>query len=280
MQIVVTGHAEVPEAPKAPEGPVRHPLDFFLARGFYDVLGVEPGAELKEIKKAFRSLSLIYHPDKGGDADTFKFILMVFGVLSDRKHRAKYDREGKASFMGSFANMGPKTDAQDGVRTVLEPINVMHPDIVDILSRRAAGLFTVKKEADWATGEVKVVGSLRQLWSNLKLRAGNSGNLLVIWRRDKVYQHTGLPGRFYSGVHQRDQVPEEFQARLLDELPMYTQTASPFDLFPRVIKELFRLGLNIQDLDQPKSFPTAMITRHPWSVHLRRWCEAWWGVGG
>ena len=70
-----------------------------------------------------------------------------------------------------------------------------------------------------------------------------------------------------------EEVPEDFRSRLVDG-DVYKQTASPFDLYPRAIKDLFRLGLNIQDVDQPKAFPAAMVARHPWSIHLRQWAEA------
>ena len=33
----------------------------------YQILGVEPGAELSAVKKAYRKLSLIKHPDKNPD---------------------------------------------------------------------------------------------------------------------------------------------------------------------------------------------------------------------
>lgn len=33
----------------------------------FQILGVEPGAEMKDIKKAYRRLSLIKHPDKNPD---------------------------------------------------------------------------------------------------------------------------------------------------------------------------------------------------------------------
>lgn len=32
--------------------------------GYYDLLGVRPGASLDEIKRAYRRLALRYHPDK------------------------------------------------------------------------------------------------------------------------------------------------------------------------------------------------------------------------
>ena len=39
---------------------------------YYKILGVSQNADVKEIKKAYKNLSVIYHPDKeGGDKDKF-----------------------------------------------------------------------------------------------------------------------------------------------------------------------------------------------------------------
>ena len=41
---------------------------------FYKVLGVSENSSQDEIKKKYRELSKIHHPDKGGDESTFKKI--------------------------------------------------------------------------------------------------------------------------------------------------------------------------------------------------------------
>ena len=48
----------------------------------YRILGVQPGASEKEIKKAYRRLVKKHHPDHGGDAERFKEIQAAWEYLS------------------------------------------------------------------------------------------------------------------------------------------------------------------------------------------------------
>ncbi|KAF2673721.1 DnaJ-domain-containing protein [Microthyrium microscopicum] len=67
---------------------------------FYDILGLESSRTTcseGEIKKAYRKLSLLTHPDKNGydGADeAFKMVSRAFQVLSDADKKAKFDRFG------------------------------------------------------------------------------------------------------------------------------------------------------------------------------------------
>ncbi|KAL4878532.1 hypothetical protein BJY04DRAFT_195575 [Aspergillus karnatakaensis] len=67
------------------------------ATAFYEILSVEKTATDNEIKKSYRKLSLLTHPDKNGceGADeAFKMVSRAFQVLSDSDKRAKYDKFG------------------------------------------------------------------------------------------------------------------------------------------------------------------------------------------
>lgn len=67
---------------------------------FYDILSLESvraTATDADVKKAYRKLSLLTHPDKNGydNADeAFKMVSRAFGVLGDKEKREKYDKFG------------------------------------------------------------------------------------------------------------------------------------------------------------------------------------------
>jgi DnaJ family protein A protein 2 len=60
----------------------------------YETLEVPKTATTAEIKKAYRNLSRVHHPDKGGDEHKFKEINAAYEILSDPDERAKYDKYG------------------------------------------------------------------------------------------------------------------------------------------------------------------------------------------
>ena len=66
-----------------------------LVQDFYDVLGVDRGADKKAIKTAYRQKARQYHPDvnkEDGAEEKFKRISNAYEVLSDDSKRGIHDR--------------------------------------------------------------------------------------------------------------------------------------------------------------------------------------------
>lgn len=85
-------------------------------RDYYEVLGIDRGADDSAIKSAYRKLAKKYHPDVNpGDKEAekkFKEATEAYGVLSDPQKRQQYDQFGHAAFeqggggAGGFGGFG------------------------------------------------------------------------------------------------------------------------------------------------------------------------------
>ncbi|KAI0530811.1 hypothetical protein KFK09_000359 [Dendrobium nobile] len=64
----------------------------------FSILGLEPGVSDSEIKKAYRKLSILYHPDKNPDPEAHKyfveFISKAYQALTDPISRENYEKYG------------------------------------------------------------------------------------------------------------------------------------------------------------------------------------------
>lgn len=84
-----------------------------MNKNYYEILELNANASQEEIKKAFRTLSLKYHPDKNPEgAERFKEINEAYQVLSDGNKKSQYDfqRSGGGGFSGNWDNIFTSTD--------------------------------------------------------------------------------------------------------------------------------------------------------------------------
>lgn len=86
-------------------------------RDYYEVLGVDKGADEGSIKKAYRNLAKKYHPDMNpGNAEAeqkFKEVNEAYSVLSDPDKKAKYDQFGHVAFDQGAGGYGGYGDFGD-----------------------------------------------------------------------------------------------------------------------------------------------------------------------
>src|SRR5258705_1383848 len=73
-----------------------------VEQDYYELLGVQRGADDATIKAAYRRLAKEHHPDRQNgckDAEArFKAVNQAYDVLKDLQKRAAYDRFGHAAF--------------------------------------------------------------------------------------------------------------------------------------------------------------------------------------
>lgn len=77
------------------------------SKDYYRLLQVSPDASPAALKKAYRQLAVLWHPDRNPDSsvaeERFKAIAEAYAVLSDPAKRKRYDQLGPEAFFGEFS---------------------------------------------------------------------------------------------------------------------------------------------------------------------------------
>ena len=84
-------------------------------KDYYEILEIDRGADDEEVKRAYRRLARLHHPDvsggEGDSGDRFKEISEAYEVLGDPERRRRYDLFGDAGpatspFAGGMGDLG------------------------------------------------------------------------------------------------------------------------------------------------------------------------------
>ena len=60
-------------------------------KDYFNILGVGADASEEDIKRAYRTLAMKHHPDRGGDQAKFQEIQEAYSVLTDPQKRAEWE---------------------------------------------------------------------------------------------------------------------------------------------------------------------------------------------
>jgi len=78
-------------------------------RDYYEMLGVNRDADEEAIKKAYRRVAMLHHPDRNPDnpeaEELFKEAKEAYEILADVNKRAAYDRYSRSGVDGPRAGM-------------------------------------------------------------------------------------------------------------------------------------------------------------------------------
>lgn len=98
-------------------------LTQITAKNYYQILGIDAAASAKQIKKSFRDIVSIWHPDKNNElfrqeyTEITKYLINAYDSLKNEKTRANYDNYLKnkhsGSNQGGFWQSSKNKTAQD-----------------------------------------------------------------------------------------------------------------------------------------------------------------------
>lgn len=89
----------------------------------YKILDISPSADFDEIKLAYKRASMKYHPDKGGDEETFKNIQDAYAILSNESKRKYYDASRKVYAKGEIV-LDPKGDIVTQIKLAMGNVTI------------------------------------------------------------------------------------------------------------------------------------------------------------
>lgn len=147
----------------------------------YTVLGVAPDATTAQIKKEYRRLSKIYHPDntETGDEKSFRQINEAWKVLSDPDRRKRYDETGdveeKVDAREAFIKMGTVQALGVMLSSFIESAWEMHEvDAIELMRKEMVSKRRILEANEQKTG--KTLKKSHQMMDRMKIKADDGEN--------------------------------------------------------------------------------------------------------
>ncbi len=113
-----------------------------MSKDPYQILKVKPSANLEDIKKAYRDLVKIHHPDKGGDAKEILKINAAWETLKKqhKNHNLNTFNKSQVNTQNSYrtenTNFSKSEDIKKWFQTIYLPIDKLLGQIINPLSSK------------------------------------------------------------------------------------------------------------------------------------------------
>lgn len=171
----------------------------FPVKDYYAILGVGHSASQSDIKKAYRKLAIVYHPDKNASPDAksnFQDINEAYDVLSDTAKKSLYDSRLANPLQDLYTERDPPhRDPAYRRRRKPRPSSVNEPPATYVLMRdslkyvmwasRVGLLITVLFFVDYFLPYERVEESIAQLYP-VRTRTSQVYHVLVTESGDKI----------------------------------------------------------------------------------------------
>lgn len=110
----------------------------------YKELGLTSDCSEEDIKKRFKSLAQIFHPDKGGNPEKFLIIKEAYEILIDPNRKKSYDRSGKIKDV-----VLPRDEALQELAGLLsQHIITLNPENDNLIQIMKQSMIKLRKEID------------------------------------------------------------------------------------------------------------------------------------
>ena len=112
----------------------------------YKILKVHPNAELEEIKKAYRKLVKIHHPDKGGDSSVMLEVISAWEILKQNHKDLNLNKVKETEIYNNNEykvktnNYSKSEDIKNWFQNIYIPIDKLLGQIINPLSSKIRDL--------------------------------------------------------------------------------------------------------------------------------------------
>lgn len=141
----------------------------------YEILEVSVDASTSEIRKAYKRLSMIRHPDRGGTDAGFAAMKKAYEILVDPNKRAEYDSTGQEP-----GNIDLQGQALEQLARLLDMVfEQMETDFIDIIKAMNESIdVQIKTHQGANTTLLRAVEKIERALKRMKAKKGHAVILL------------------------------------------------------------------------------------------------------